>query len=270
MSSLCAQRTRTKRPQGVVLYEGPSQIDGSPIVVIATGLRRVSANPKTGRMIQTWILRRDVNPFAAIHTGADESICGSCPLRGIVERTDGQHKTVNRRRACYVSVHQSPLAVWQAYRRGRYEAFDRRQHLDLFRGRMLRIGAYGDPVAAPYSVWSMLTKVTLGRTGYTHQWRDGRFWRFRRIVMASVESIDDARLAQSRGWRTFRTAPSGEQPAQGEFACPASAEQGHRLTCEQCGACDGSNGKPQRASVVIAVHGSPATLGSYRRMINSD
>jgi hypothetical protein len=111
----------------------------------------------------------------------------------------------------------------------------------------------------------MLAKVVSGRTGYTHQWRIGRFWRFRQLVMASVETSEDARLAWSRDWRTFRTAPKGEQPAHGEFACPASAEQGHRLTCAQCKACNGADGAPDRASVVIWAHGSPATISSYRR-----
>jgi hypothetical protein len=270
MSSLRAQRARTKRLQGLILYEGPSQIDGKPIVVIATGFHRRSQNPKTGDMLQTWILRRDINPFAAIHSGADGSICGACPLRGVIERSRGKHRTINRRRACYVSVHQAPLAVYQAYKRGRYELFAKSRHLDLFRGRMLRIGSYGDPCAAPYVIWSQLAKVANGRTGYSHQWRVGRFWRFRRLVMASVESLEQAQETQARGWRTFRTAPLGEQPGSSEFACPASAEQGHRLTCEQCGACNGADGNLRRASVVIQAHGSPTTLGSYQRMLSEN
>ncbi len=266
MISLSDATAHTK-PLGVVLYEGPSEIDGQPIVCIATGFRRRTANNKTGDMVQTWILRSDVNPFAAIHNGQDESVCGDCPLRGILESArGGRHNTVNRRRACYVNVHQAPRAVFQAYQRGRYEPFDRRWHLGLFRGRMLRLGAYGDPCAIPYSVWSMLVNVADGRTGYTHQWRQRRFWRFRRIVMASVESLADAKESQSRGWRTFRTASKGEPTAPGEFHCPASEEQGKRLTCEQCGACNGADSKPGRASVLIAVHGSPAVLSSYRRL----
>jgi hypothetical protein len=268
MSSLSAQRARSKRPQGVILYNGPSMIDGKPIVVIATGFQRRSANPKTGDMLQTWILRRDVNPFAAIHNGADASICGACPLRGIIDKS--KRRSVNRRRACYVSVHQAPLAVFRAFKRGRYEPFNKQSHIDLFRGKMLRIGSYGDPCAVPYAVWSMLAKVARGRTGYTHQWQTGRFWRYRRLVMASVESLELAQQAHARGWRTFRTAPQGDQPARGEFACPASAEQSHRLTCEQCGACDGVKGNQRRASVVIQAHGSPATIGSYQRMLDTN
>ena len=268
MSILRAQRARTQhRPLGVILYDGPSMLDGEPIIVIATGFRRGSANPKTGDMLQTWILRRDVKPFAAIHTGADASICGACPLRGIIERANGQHATVNRRRGCYVNVHQAPTAVYQAFLRGRYEPFDRGQHLPLFRGWMLRMGSYGDPCAVPYSVWSTVAKVATGRTGYTHQWREGRFWRFRRLLMASVENAADAELARSRGWRTFRTTLPGDGPARREFTCPASAEAGHRLTCDQCGACNGADRNPNRVNVVIQAHGSPATISSYLRTL---
>jgi hypothetical protein len=268
MLNSSGRRARRERPLGVVLFDGSSLLDGEPIIVVATGFRRRTANPKTGDMLQTWILRSDVAPFTAIHSGGDVSICGSCPLRGIIERANGKYSSVNRRRGCYVNVHQAPAAVYQAFTRGRYEPFDSQRHLDLFRGRMLRIGSYGDPCAAPYSVWSTLAHVASGRTGYSHQWRQGRFWRFRRLVMASVESLDDAKLARSKGWRTFRTAPQGEQPAKGEFACPASAEQGHRLTCEQCRACNGVNGSHGRSSVLIQAHGSPATLSSYRRMLS--
>jgi hypothetical protein len=196
MISLADGAARSK-PLGVVLYEGPSLLDGQPIAVIATGFQRASANAKTGNMLQTWILRSDVNPLQAIHSRQDASICGDCPLRGVVERS--RRRSINRRRAYYVAIHQAPLAVYQAYRRGRYEPYEAPQHLALFQGRMLRLGSYGDPVAAPYNVWSPLVRVASGHTGYTHQWRTGRFWRFRAFLMASVETLDDARQAQARG-----------------------------------------------------------------------
>lgn len=37
----------TTRPNGVILYEGPSKLDGQPIVVIAVGLKTKSSNTKT-------------------------------------------------------------------------------------------------------------------------------------------------------------------------------------------------------------------------------
>ena len=49
--------------QGVVFYEGPSMLDGKPIVAIATPS---TENRKTGDMIQTWILRRNIDPVRAL------------------------------------------------------------------------------------------------------------------------------------------------------------------------------------------------------------
>ena len=72
--------------QGLVLWEGPSRLDGAPIVVIATGMRRGSSNEKTGPMVQTWIMRQDEAPHVAQRTGSDASVCGDCPLRPLMRR----------------------------------------------------------------------------------------------------------------------------------------------------------------------------------------
>ena len=59
---------------GFVMYEGPSVLDGAPIVVIAT---MKSGNTKTGNMVQVWIIRSDMHPVTASKVGADAAICGS-------------------------------------------------------------------------------------------------------------------------------------------------------------------------------------------------
>ena len=63
---------------GFVFYDGPSLIDGAPIVAIAV---LESENGKTGDMVQTYILRADVDPVSALRTGEDASICGDCVHR---------------------------------------------------------------------------------------------------------------------------------------------------------------------------------------------
>ena len=83
--SLAPGRARLSLPKGVVLYRGPSKLDGEPIVCIATGLKAPSKNPKTGTMVQTWILREDVAPHKAQKTGEDSSVCGDCPLRPLMK-----------------------------------------------------------------------------------------------------------------------------------------------------------------------------------------
>jgi hypothetical protein len=57
------------KPLGLILYGGASLIDGATIAVVATGFQRRTANSETGDMVQTWILRSDLDPLATIHTG---------------------------------------------------------------------------------------------------------------------------------------------------------------------------------------------------------
>src|SRR5687767_8863532 len=63
----------------IILYDGPSQLNGTPIVVVAGAS---TSNRKTGPMVQIWILTRDVDPIAAVKSGADSAICGDCKFRG--------------------------------------------------------------------------------------------------------------------------------------------------------------------------------------------
>ena len=67
----------------MIVYQGPSAIDGRPIVVILTGLkaRRGSKNAKTGTLVQSWILRADVEPHTAVKTGDDASVCVVIPSK---------------------------------------------------------------------------------------------------------------------------------------------------------------------------------------------
>lgn len=230
---------------GVILYEGPSMLDGAPIVVIAVGLKQKSTNSKTGAMVQTYILRQDIPPIEAVKTGADESICGGCPHRG-----DGTGK----KRSCYVTLMHGPRGVWNAYQNGRYPHAFKTIH-ELLRDRMVRLGTYGDPAAAPIAVWRNAIQHAKGWTGYTHQWRDIH-WRWRELVMASADSLVDMDEAHARGFRTFRVTPIGEGPVKGrEFNCPASEEAGKRIECIDCLACMGTSAK-NKASVQIAAHGT--------------
>jgi len=104
----------TKAPNGFIIYRGPSMLDGQPIVCIATGFAKGSTNTKTGAMIQTWIMRDDIKPVDAIHSGEDKSICGDCPHRGVI--VNGR----NVKRPCYVAVWQAPRNVYETYKRGNY------------------------------------------------------------------------------------------------------------------------------------------------------
>lgn len=234
---------------GVVLYEGPSKLDGAPIVVIATGISNKSSNTKTGAMIQTYILRSDVGPVEAVKTGKDASICGGCRHRG-----DGTGKG----RSCYVTLFHGPRAVYDAYKRGSYPTAKPKVAAQFFKDRMVRLGSYGDPAAVPIHVWNSILTQSAGHTGYTHQW--GRIApQWAKLVMASADSEEEMTEAHAKGYRTFRVTPYAHENIHGlEVICPASEEAGKKTSCIECKACMGTSGKA-KASIQIAAHGAGRT-----------
>lgn len=225
---------------GWLEWTGTSRLDGiTPLVLIAT---LDSKNAKTGDMIQTWILRADMIPSEGASKGkGDAPICGTCPLRG--------SETSPRR--CYVNTAFAPNGIWKAWQRGAYG--DGPPPGTAGSGQALRLGAYGDPAAVPFTVWEGLLAMVGPKkfTGYTHQWRtcDAKF---AQICMASVETWEEAEAAHARGYRTFRT---GSAIMKGEeILCPASLEGGYKVTCTQCGLCAGST-RPAK-SIMIHPHGA--------------
>jgi hypothetical protein len=242
---------------GVVLYGGPSRIDGAPIIAIACRITEASENEKTGAMVQTFIMRRDIAPHLALKTGDDASVCGNCKLRPI-----NKGKT-----RCYVRVYQAPLSVWNAYHRGRYAVpgldFDAALLQELFAGLSFRIGSYGDPAAIPSRVWKTATRRVKNRTGYTHQWRSRIGAGLKNLCMASADNEADVATATAKGWRTFRVRKHDAPTLANEAICPASAEGGKRVQCDTCGLCQGATIAAR--NIVIADHG---LMDARRRLVS--
>jgi hypothetical protein len=71
--------------------------------------------------------------------------------------------------------------------------------------------------------------------------------------MASVDNATERDEAMALGWRTFRVRTHEEHLLEHEFVCPASAEAGKKLTCQECNRCGGADGK--RGTPAILVHG---------------
>lgn len=214
---------------GIILWEGPSELDGKPIVLIAIDH---SSNSKTGDMVQTYILRSDIHPVEAMHSGEDHSICGNCTHKGTT---------------CYVNVAYGPSQVYKAYKAGKYQKRDYVQFC-----RPVRLGTYGDPAAIPAFTWRYLMLREPNHTGYTHQWKDKRFQYLKEWCMASCDTSREQVQAERMGWRTFTVTPKHQYRA--EILCPASEERGKSTTCATCLACGGTSSKV-KGNVFIPVHG---------------
>ena len=233
---------------GRIVWQGPSLLDGEPLVVIVTGLTRKSKNTKTANELQTYVMRADVEPHIAKRDGLDFSVCGNCFHR--------LHST------CYVQVQNAPLAVYRCFAKGRYATLSQAD-VPLFVGRTLRIGSFGDPAAVPIEVWDTLTGLCHHWTGYTHQWRHCEPG-LKAYAMASVESLDGQVDAAMAGWRTFRAMlPGDNEPTQGnEFKCPAQTKG---MTCEECVACSGTTSRMAR-SATIEAHGSRSGMARLAKV----
>ncbi len=249
---------QTNKILGYIAYEGPSEIDGAPIVVIINKILDKSKNEKTGDVVQSFIIRSDIAPMAALQTGQDAAICGDCGHRPYLIK-NGQSAEA----PCYVQVGKSVQSVYHAYKRGRYTKADAATIARALAGKIVRLGTYGDPAAAPVQMWAQITRYAAGHVGYTHQWDRPGFnvdaWS--PLVMASADNIDQAAKANLIGMRVFRVSVGVDVQA-GEISCPASAEAGRRSTCAKCNLCAGTSKKAR--DIVIADHAA----GHARRVIN--
>jgi hypothetical protein len=252
---------------GFILYRGPSLIDGSPIVVIATGLEDGGSNSKTGPMVQIYIIRADQNPLLAAQTGDDVSVCGSCIHRGriIIDPKTGEKKNIER--SCYVTLMHGPRVIWDGFQRGIYPEVTPAKARKLLARKRVRIGAYGDPGAAPVSMWRVALAQVDELTGYSHLWR--QFPELAEFCMASCDSEADRIMAKALGFRTYRVRPKGEPKLDGEGHCPAAAEMGKAVQCAYCLLCGGNRSKA-KADITIENHGTGSKWFEQRMKETSD
>jgi hypothetical protein len=216
-----------------LIYRGPSQFDGRRIrAAVSYG----STNRKTGDVDTLWILDDRTDPLTAARTGSDASVCGNCPHRtGHGELGD-----------CYVTLFQAPMSVWRSTKG--------KKPIDMStyrpKSKTLRFGGYGDPGMLPIGVLHELRKNYTSSVGYTHQWRDVHIPKHSQYLMASVETLEEKRIANALGWRTFRVTYSDDKQHD-EVVCPATT---HGVTCAECKLCSGTTVKAK--DIVILAHGS--------------
>jgi len=243
------------KSNGFIIYEGPSVIDGkTPIAMIAIGTKRGSKNSKTGAMVQTYIIRSDINPYTAAQQYKDRGICGGCIYRrrSFIGYDRWGIKRLYRKRRCYVNLGRGPRQVYIAYKRGIYPRLvDDPSLIYLLKGRDTRIGSYGDPLAIPISYLQLIIDNSDGHTGYTHQWKTGKMIG---LLMASVDNDTERREAIAMGWKTFMVKDSHDDKITSTI-CPSSKEYiatgKKKVTCNNCMLCDGGT-----ANIEIKGHGA--------------
>lgn len=232
--------------QTYIAYEGPSLLDGKPIVLL---VQMGSRNTKTDNMVQTFILRSDIDPISASRTGEDYSICGDCVMRGIPH--DGNSGWA-KKRGCYVNLLHGPNGKYQTYKKGGYTKIDDLVFMaGLLKNQDVRVGSYGDPSAIPNHVWETILSEVNMWTGYTHSKNNP----YPEKYMSSVETKSQMLSEMAKGNRTFRVIMAIDEVVKGkEILCPASKEAGYRTTCKACKLCNGNQSKAK--SIAIVAHGN--------------
>jgi hypothetical protein len=150
-----------------------------------------------------------------------------------------------------VNIGQAPQGIWRKFKRRGYPKMALADFLKQRPEQALRMGSYGDPVAVPIYAWAGAGTAPK-RAGYTHQWRHARAEPFRKLVMASCDSVADAAEAAQRGWRAFLVRQPGDvAELPGMVEC---ANTTHGKSCATCALCFGSH--PTAPSIWIEAHGT--------------
>ncbi len=241
-------------PPTIVLWAGPSELDGTPIMLTASRVKDPSENRKTGDMLQVSIMRQDMPPIDAWRIGADAAVCP--------EACGHRSKARGGRGTCYVNKARLTSA-WasaaRAVRAGRVgvPAF-------LFARARVRLGMEGDPAAVPLEVIAPVLEAAGAWTGYTAAWRTlPPEWS--RYLMASCDTPADAAEALRRGWRPFAssTSPAEDHAYEAAGLTLCDAERPTPRACVACHRCNGKAHNGTRPGAYLPIHGA---IGStYRK-----
>lgn len=239
------------RPNTACIYDGPSMLDGTDVVALASGLTKDSDNVKTSAMLQVDIIPKNVHPSQAQKTGEDYAVCGDCPQRPI---NGGD---------CYVVTAQSQGGKWKSYQRGNVPHLSptRVGAICNFNNLPVRLGSFGDAAAVPIRIWSeLLRAANTGFTGYTHQWQHKNFDpRIFDYCMASVDHINTVKKLRElypANVRYYRMTNDITTLASNEIICPSDSTKlnidGSRtVTCNKCQLCNGLSMKAKNIVIEI-------------------
>ena len=235
-------------PNGYVLYDGPSLINGERIIYIV--LVSNSKNSKTGAMDFQTIVITEHNPLYASKHGLDEANCGNCKHRGTP--TDDPNRKQAKDRTCYVKLFHTPLIVWKQWKKGAYPYVQGHDKIaSIGRDKKGRDGTYGDGGAVPSYVRESLFSESIGSNSYCHQYDNPNSSFNPNHDMVSADDLSIAQKHWDLGHRTFRVIQKTDELIKGtEILCPASKEMGRRVQCSSCMLCGGNKIKAKSIAIV--------------------
>lgn len=136
---------------------------------------------------------------------------------------------------------------------------------DMGDGDYWRSMIVGSAAALPRYVMNAVKRIMdawkIAALAYVEAWRDRPD--LKSTHMASCATMDDAREAMALGWRVFLSAPAeviGNTMPDGFTMCPGSKYHENtgrkRISCTECGLCDGSTDGDKRRSILNIRHGN--------------
>ena len=136
---------------------------------------------------------------------------------------------------------------------------------DMGEGDYWRSMIVGSAAALPRYVMNAIKRTMGAREvaplAYVEAWRDRPD--LKATHMASCATIEEAREAIALGWRVFLSAPAeaiGNTMPEGFSMCPGSKYHENagrkRISCTECGLCDGATEGDKRRSILNIRHGN--------------
>ena len=122
--------------------------------------------------------------------------------------------------------------------------------------KLVRFGAYGEPIFLGEQIISKLAKLGKNITGYTHQYNKNEYNWANKFFMASTHSHKDMAIATNRSFRQFNVLLKNDTIVN-SVNCPSSKEfellKGKKVSCINCSLCSG-NYKSIKKNVHILAH----------------
>jgi len=269
-----------------IIWIGPSALDGKPIALLAKIGGNGKVNNGGGQVIGFAVVSLALveQVLADEHKNTPGGHMGGVYLRAIKPTIDSvcdDACALKRNRKCYAqfnaqSTTEAVKMVRDAFKRTPSSVGYSAAKVVRTLSTIIEFGSLGDgdfwrsmivgsAAALPRYVMRAIKRTMdlwkIAALAYVEAWRDRPD--LKSTHMASCATMDDAREAMALGWRVFLSAPAediGNTMPDGFTMCPGSKYHENagrkRISCTECGLCDGSTDGDKRRSILNIRHGN--------------